>query len=335
MNWHDASISIQPSLEKLIGKLEKAMIRRHITARNEVLDLVKDAYANYVVTAEDGFEAMMAYGRLNALNEQVKGVYVSLMRDTYKDIKAGEIEVLTESYYRKGYLTHFFTGKGIPPLNPLLSEASVTSDIKVWQGIRNFAEKRLASTGISPAGETLMEALLKHNTTALQRTLSVVKQGLITGRSYKAQVPLLKKVFNNNSYNTLRIIRTEGNRALNSGSYFLSETMKDEGVNIRRMWVATLDSHTRESHQRLDGTYEDEDGFFWINGQRGRYPGDFEDPAESIHCRCTTIDVVDGVPPKARRGVISESVDHEGNITHKETEIFSWVNYDEWRQQYG
>jgi hypothetical protein len=45
----------------------------------------------------------------------------------------------------------------------------------------------------------------------------------------------------------------------------------------------------RDSHREMDGKFEDDDGLFTLpNGLRGEGPGLFDDPSESINCRCTT-----------------------------------------------
>ena len=112
-------------------------------------------------------------------------------------------------------------------------------------------------------------------------TKTIEKQGVNQWTSYK-QAQALKDTFDGNAYNALRVVRTEGNRLANAGTYLNSEDLKNEGVRIRRQWVATLGRTDRDSHQALDGQFEDEDGLFHIHGLSARYPGDFGDPAEDI-----------------------------------------------------
>ena len=75
----------------------------------------------------------------------------------------------------------------------------------------------------------------------------------------------------------------------------------------------------------LDGQYEDDSGLFHIHGLSARYPGDFGDPAEDISCRCTTIDVVQGLEPTLRRGGVNP-------VTGK-SDIASYRDYDKWKKQ--
>ena len=61
------------------------------------------------------------------------------------------------------------------------------------------------------------------------------------------------------------------------------------GVRIKRVWISMRDDRVRDSHREMDGKWEDEDGLFTLpSGLRGEGPGLFDDPAESINCRCTT-----------------------------------------------
>jgi uncharacterized protein with gpF-like domain len=154
--------------------------------------------------------------------------------------------------------------------------------------------------------------------------LKTVKSGLINGESYARQTKRVKDVFDGNASNTARVIRTEGNRNMNAGAYLNSEDLKAEGVRVRRMWVATLDSRTRDSHQALDGVYEDDNGLWHIGGDSARYPNDFTEPENSVNCRCSTVDVVQGLEPQLRRGI--------DPVTGK-SDIASYSTYEEWAKK--
>jgi SPP1 gp7 family putative phage head morphogenesis protein len=203
-------------------------------------------------------------------------------------------------------------------------EVAVTGDATRLTAIRDTRLRRIAEGMIPPSGDTLTGILVNNLNQELTKTLRVVKQGLINGQSYVKQAQALKETFNGNAYNALRVVRTEGNRLANAGTYLNSEDLKEAGVSIRRQWVATLDGRTRDSHQALDGQYEDDEGLFHIHGLSARYPGDFGDPAEDIQCRCTTIDVVQGLEPTLRRGV---------NPVTGKSDIASYRDYGKWKKQ--
>ena len=95
--------------------------------------------------------------------------------------------------------------------------------------------------------------------------------------------------------------RTETLRALNGGRDEALRQLKDTGAvkdpHIKRIWDATGDSRTRETHLQADGqTVVGMDEPFSIGGFSMMYPGDPDGPAqESIQCRCymeTRIDFI-------------------------------------------
>jgi len=176
---------------------------------------------------------------------------------------------------------------------------------------------------LPPSGVTLTSLLTANDTAGLVKVLRVVKSGLISGGSYAKQVVKVKNQFDKNVSNASRVIRTEGNRNLNAGSYLNSIDMQEQGVVIKRQWLSSLDSLVRDAHQSLDGVLEDKNGLWHIGGDSARYPGDFSDPALSINCRCTTIDVVEGLEPTLRRGV--------DPLTGK-SDIASYRNYETWKK---
>lgn len=64
------------------------------------------------------------------------------------------------------------------------------------------------------------------------------------------------------------------------------------GIELRKQWMATLDSRTRDSYRELDGEKADIDGRF-SNGLR--YPGDPTGPASEVwNCRCTMVVALPG-----------------------------------------
>jgi len=68
-----------------------------------------------------------------------------------------------------------------------------------------------------------------------------------------------------------------------------SNIAAENNVKIKRLWVSMRDERVRDSHREMDGKFEDDDGLFTLpSGLRGEGPGLFDDPSESINCRCTT-----------------------------------------------
>jgi hypothetical protein len=78
------------------------------------------------------------------------------------------------------------------------------------------------------------------------------------------------------------IARTEILSGSNAGSFIGAQST---GLDLQKVWLATRDSRTRDSHRHLDGEKVEMEEVF-SNGLR--YPGDPRGTAkETIQCRCT------------------------------------------------
>ena len=110
-------------------------------------------------------------------------------------------------------------------------------------------------------------------------------------------------------YRAEMIARTESAEAFGAARHHAFEQAIDEGLarpeHIRKVWSATMDKDTRESHQGLDGQEVGLDDVFISSlGSMMEYPGDTEhgaDAADTIHCRCQAIYRVDMIAATMER----------------------------------
>ena len=88
-----------------------------------------------------------------------------------------------------------------------------------------------------------------------------------------------------NEASAKRTARTAITCSQNSGCLEGWKAARDKGVNVKKQWIASLDSRTRESHAELDQEIQELDDDF-SNGLQ--YPGDPNgDPSEVYNCRCS------------------------------------------------
>jgi len=118
----------------------------------------------------------------------------------------------------------------------------------------------------------------------------------------------------------MRNARTAVTGAENAGridSYIRAEKM---GIKMKQMWIATLDSRTRDSHAMLDGEQR-EVGKKFSNGCR--FPGDPSGPGEETYnCRCTVVAMVEGADPYSPDLRPSNYLKDEG------------LTYDQWKEMH-
>jgi SPP1 gp7 family putative phage head morphogenesis protein len=144
-----------------------------------------------------------------------------------------------------------------------------------------------------------------------------------------------------------RYARTAMTSAQNSGRMEMLHRAQGLGVQCKKVWLATLDSRTRDSHQHMDGKKADVDEKF-PNGLM--FPGDPNGiPAEVYNCRCTLIYDYEGFPndPTEDQRLMYEEWDEEVPVTkkdkngkeyqateivhHRESRLITDMTYDEWK----
>lgn len=108
---------------------------------------------------------------------------------------------------------------------------------------------------------------------------------------------------------------------------------QDNGVQMEKEWLATLDFKTRDTHRRLDGTRVPVDNAWEIDGEEIRYPRDpMAVPALRCNCRCTMRRVN---PRFTKHDMRRENIKNENG----EKPMIPWTDYQHWfedkKRQYG
>ena len=314
---------------------EKEMLRQGMNmanayraGRDQVLDVISKNYGKYLTDTSptDYYTVLNQYNRLQAMNKEISGIYVKTSVNVGSQVKASQELAFTNNFFRKEYVTTIASNVvGDPlkfiPMNPAALQASVYSDLTLWKTIRNEALKKNMINLIPEGGTTLTETLVKNRRVELLELQRTLKSALKSGESYTKTANRVKGVFNNSMSNTMRVVRTEGNRNLNGSAYWNTQEARNQGLEIQRQWLATLDDVTRPLHGQLDGQLEGKDGQFHAGGYSVLYPGMWGDVSQDANDRCSTIDVVDGVSPELRRA--------RDPVTGK-NDIISYQNYDVW-----
>ena len=114
-----------------------------------------------------------------------------------------------------------------------------------------------------------------------------ISRGIAQALSYQEMARNIKNTTNVDYNKSLRIAKTEGHRIQCESAYNVQVRAKQKGADIVKQWDSTLDSRTRESHQKLDGEIVNVNEKF-SNGLI--YPGDPNGSAsEVVNCRCALL----------------------------------------------
>lgn len=174
--------------------------------------------------------------------------------------------------YENGFLGTMYDlhGQGIPlviPVDQTKVTQAVQLDSKISQGLYNRLGEDVPS--------------LK------RKIMTQVSLSMVTGQTYTQCAERLAAITRIGFNNSVRITRTEGHRIQCTAAMDAMEGAKDKGADILKVWDATLDGRTRESHRAVDGEIRELTAEF-SNGLQ--FPGDPDGrAAEVISCRCAVL----------------------------------------------
>lgn len=265
---------------------ESRAIRELMLNYSEAIDTIRDQLARvYEKYAERGRltnAEMSKYNRLTALERQLtEDLRPVMLKNEALTDKLRRVQY-DESFYRRAFGIDDVVGVQIRW--GLLDTAAVRAALNAENYGRLYA---------------LAKDDLRRGT--LVRARRAIAQGLIRGVTLREMMGGIRDAMGVTANDAMRIVRTEAHRARELGSLQATERAVDAGVDLVRVWDASLDSRTRTGHARLDGEAIEPDGKWCIGGVCTRYPGGFGVARLDINCRCTTVDEVRGFEPVRRR----------------------------------
>ena len=121
-------------------------------------------------------------------------------------------------------------------------------------------------------------------------------QGILQGEDIPHIAGRMAKVCESNKSASIRNARTMVTAAENSGRQSGMNKAESDGIIFKKMWIATRDERTRETHMVLNGQLvANGEKFVTINGDEIEFPGDWRaEPSEVYNCRCTLGTIVTG-----------------------------------------
>lgn len=122
---------------------------------------------------------------------------------------------------------------------------------------------------------------------------SAVTQAVLQGQTIPQLAASIAGIAAMDQRAAMKAARTAMTSAHSLGKLKGYERAADMGIDVKKQWLAALDSRTRSSHRHLDGEVVKLDAEF-SNGLK--YPGDPDGPASEVYnCRCTLVPVIDGI----------------------------------------
>lgn len=271
--------------------------------------------------------------------------------DTFKKQDAEKLRLLnankiTEAEYLKWRQNKMLTGERYNELVDTLAKdltntnqiamSMLSDNVKDAYALnRNFAGYEIAK-GLNEniswdlVDHNTVERLIKENPKLLpkprvdiprdmrwnqQKIRSAITQGILQGESIDKIADRLKSVTDMSDSAAVRNARTATTGAENAGRQDGYNEAVQMGIDLKKKWISTLDSRTRETHILLDGEEVPNDEAF---SNRLMYPGDPNgEPEEVYNCRCTMIAVIGK---------------HKYDESHRANKLGD-MTYEEWKNQ--
>ncbi|MDQ8673500.1 phage head morphogenesis protein [Enterococcus faecalis] len=266
--------------------------------RQSLID-IKKRLKVYTENAESlSFSTRLEVERLFSVADEINGILQLNSPKVEKTIKGYSAKQAEQGYYGLWYTLE-------QSQNVALSMPLINHDY-----IMNLVNAPVA-------GKRLSKRLYKYRDELAQNVTNNIITGLFEGKSYAEIARRINEETEASYKQALRIARTEAGRTQSTTTQKGYEEAKELGINIKKKWLATIDKHTRRTHQELDGKEVDVDEEFTIRGHSAKGPRMFGVASEDVNCRCTTIEVVDGISPELRK-------DNESK------EMSEFKSYDDW-----
>lgn len=155
-----------------------------------------------------------------------------------------------------------------------------------------------------------------------QKIRETIAAGLLQGKPMKNIAADLSRVAGMNRNSALLHAQTAVTGAENAGRQAGFEKAEKMGIEFERVWIATLDSRTRDSHRKLDGQRVGVSEPFRSMYGEIMYPGDpHADSRDVWRCRCSVGVRVKGASAGHRR------------VNSKTGEVISYKSYLEWERE--
>ena len=293
------------SQDRAMERLTKAQERELVRAYSQALKTIRADIALAFERYDGNYAEMSKYNRLRNLEGQIGEQIRLVTGKSAVNLKSGAMQAFSESYYRTGYVleTEVMAKLGWGMLDPKVIEKAIINPFD------RYGTKRKDSLGFLVRNSENSQKLF-------QQLRQELTQALIQGKSYQETAQIIKKRMETGATNVLRIVRTENHRCQIAGRLEGFSQAESVGVELDRIWTATLDERTRSNHGSMDGQKANEEGLFDFMGMKVEGPG-MTGTTEDINCRCGVRAEVEGHSPKFRR--------------ERGRGIVPYRTYDEWK----
>ena len=242
---------------------EKAVLKKLEANYRDSLEEINSKIAELMGRADADMQHVIYQVEYQkALKTQVQSILQTLQTNEFTTVS----EYLTKCY-DEGFLGTMYAlqNQGVPlafPINQEQVAAAIQHETKLSDTLyKSFDKKELQ-----------------------KKIASEISRGFSTSATFAEISRNVASYAGIDKNKATRIVRTEGHRITETAAHHAQEKAVDRGADLVKIWDASLDARTRDSHAKVDGEIREVKKRF-SNGLM--YPGDSAGKAsEVINCRC-------------------------------------------------
>lgn len=238
------------------AKYSKLIQKQLLEALTSIYGEMKRIYDKYAINGKLTKAEMTKYNKYSTMEEQILKRLDPALKKNVKTIQKLLPEQFQQSFFHYAWAMDNAT------------------ELRLSYGVVNTKSLLGAFDITNPKNVELIEALKNYGPTAKKRIRAALLDGLSLGKSFEVMAKDLKKALNKTYSDAIRIVRTEGMTAINSGQALAYNRAIENGVKGKEIWNATRDQRTRIDHRHADGKERDKEGYFNVGGEKALYPGD-------------------------------------------------------------
>lgn len=266
-------------LDRLEKQLNSIYTKAYAEIKKQIVEIISKIEFTPDMTPQQRYVLATKYDRLTKLEQQIT--------EALKNVNAEAVKIINDEMTNV-YSTNwkFMTEKIQEGVFPVLSKSEI---------------KAILSQQITPFKKLAIDTL-KNSAQIKERLTRELISGIMEGESIPQIAKRVRGTFETNLSRSIAIAQTETTRVENSARQDTANQAAKSGLPMKKKWVATKDSRTRDAHRNADGQVVDYDKPFVVGGEELMYPGDENGSAKNvIRCRCTMVSFVDIEALKKKR----------------------------------
>ena len=258
---------------------QKELLKHQLKSEKEILSELKKIYESSLSEIDEKIQILLSdeltqskiyrIEYQKALKGQVSAILENLNSNQYESVSD-----YLKDCYEDGFIGTLYDlqGQGIPLIFPINQEEIVEAII---------LDSKISGGLYTKMGNNVSD--LK------KRISSEISRGISTASPYAEIARNIRSHANITVNQSMRIVRTEGNRIHNRSALDAALKAKARGADTVKVWDATLDGVTRPHHRQLDGQVRELEEDFEVDGLTACAPLNFGVAAEDCNCRCVLL----------------------------------------------